>query len=192
MSTENKNLIKCKVCGEEIAKSAKTCPKCGAKVKKPIYKKWWFIAIVIVAIIIAISSAGGSKDTTETTNTSNVSAPQETIEYTKYDVSTLLDELEWNALSAEEKHNKEYVEITGNGPVDAVKQALHNQTGVDFKILDYTEHALGEGSNAKAAAYVNVLDLNTGIATYGVGQSTNITRASIRAVFSALNRLAKK
>ena len=94
MSTENKNLIKCKVCGEEIAKSAKTCPKCGAKVKKPIYKKWWFIAIVIVAIIIAISSAGGSKDTTETTNTSNVSAPQETIEYTKYDVSTLLDELE--------------------------------------------------------------------------------------------------
>ena len=95
-------------------------------------------------------------------------------------------------LSFKYKGEAKYVEITGNGPVDAVKQALHNQTGVDFKILDYTEHALGEGSNAKAAAYVNVLDLNTGIATYGVGQSTNITRASIRAVFSALNRLAKK
>lgn len=95
-------------------------------------------------------------------------------------------------LSFKYKGEEKYVEITGNGPVDAVKQALHNQTGVDFKILDYTEHALGEGSNAKAAAYVNVLDLNTGIATYGVGQSTNITRASIRAVFSALNRLAKK
>lgn len=85
-----------------------------------------------------------------------------------------------------------YVEKTGNGPVDAVKNCLHEKTGVNFKIYDYTEHALSEGSHAKAAAYVGVMDLDTGKATYGVGQSTNITRASIRAVFSALNRLAKK
>lgn len=89
------------------------------------------------------------------------------------------------------KGEENYVEITGNGPIDAVKNALHTQTGVNFKILDYTEHALGEGSNAKAVAYVNILDLDSGKATYGAGQSTNITRASIRAVFSALNRLAK-
>ena len=94
-------------------------------------------------------------------------------------------------ISFKYKGEEKYVEVTGNGPIDAVKQALHTQTGVNFKILDYTEHALGEGSNAKAAAYVNVLDLDTGKATYGVGQSTNITRASIRAVFSALNRLAR-
>lgn len=94
-------------------------------------------------------------------------------------------------ISFKYKGEEKYVEVTGNGPIDAVKQALHTQAGVNFKILDYTEHALGEGSNAKAAAYVNVLDLDTGKATYGVGQSTNITRASIRAVFSALNRLAR-
>ena len=94
-------------------------------------------------------------------------------------------------ISFKYKGEEKYVEVTGNGPIDAVKKALHTQTGVNFKILDYTEHALGEGSNAKAAAYVNVLDLDTGKATYGVGQSTNITRASIRAVFSALNRLAR-
>lgn len=88
--------------------------------------------------------------------------------------------------------NKEYTsEKTGNGPIDAVKNCLMDKIPVNFKILDYTEHALGEGSHAKAAAYVSVIDLNTGNATYGVGQSTNITRASIRAVFSALNRLAK-
>jgi 2-isopropylmalate synthase len=87
----------------------------------------------------------------------------------------------------EDKH----VETTGNGPIDAIKCALHSETGVDFKILDYSEHALGEGSNAKAAAYVSILDLKTGKATYGVGQSTNITRASVRAVFSALNRLSR-
>lgn len=91
------------------------------------------------------------------------------------------------------KHNDEeyYVEGIGNGPVDAVKKCLHEKTGVNFKIYDYTQHALGEGSNAKAAAYVGVMDLDSGKATYGVGQSTNITRASVRAVFSALNRLAK-
>lgn len=83
------------------------------------------------------------------------------------------------------------VETTGNGPIDAVKNALHEKTGVNVKIYDYTEHALGEGSTAKAAAYISVMDLDTGKATYGVGVSTNITRASIRAVFSALNRLAK-
>lgn len=84
------------------------------------------------------------------------------------------------------------VETTGNGPIDAVKNALHETTGVNMKIYDYTEHALSEGSKAKAAAYISVTDMDTGKATYGVGVSTNITRASIRAVFSGLNRLAKK
>ena len=84
-----------------------------------------------------------------------------------------------------------YVEQTGNGPIDAVKTALENTAGVKFRMTDYSQHALSDGSSAKAAAYVNCIDLETGKATYGVGVSTNITRASIRAVFSALNRLAK-
>jgi len=79
----------------------------------------------------------------------------------------------------------------GNGPIDAVKHCLMDMTQVNFKIYDYSEHALGEGSHAKAAAYVSIMDTDSGKATYGVGQSTNITRASIRAVFSALNRLAR-
>ena len=54
-------MIKCKHCGEEIAKSAKTCPKCGGKNKKPFYKKLWFWLIVIVIIGIAGSSSGGKK-----------------------------------------------------------------------------------------------------------------------------------
>lgn len=51
-------LVKCKTCGEEIAASAKICPKCGAKVKKPFYKKWW-IWIIVVIIAIAVGSSGG-------------------------------------------------------------------------------------------------------------------------------------
>lgn len=80
-------------------------------------------------------------------------------------------------------------EALGNGPIDSVKNALKKELGMDTKILDYSEHALGEGSNAKAAAYIHLLDLKTGKTTFGVGVSSNITRASIRAIFSALNRL---
>ena len=77
----------------------------------------------------------------------------------------------------------------GNGPIDAVKNALSAKENIDFSIIDYSEHALDEGSNAKAAAYICIRDNKTGNITYGVGQSSNITRATIRAVFSAVNRI---
>lgn len=77
----------------------------------------------------------------------------------------------------------------GNGPIDAVKRALHESRGLEVKILDYSEHALQSGADSKAAAYIHLLDVNTGKVTYGVGESSNITRASVRAIFSALNRL---
>ena len=83
------------------------------------------------------------------------------------------------------------VEAVGNGPLDAVKQAVQETTGANVKIMDYTQHALGEGSHAKAAAYICMQDEATGKVTFGVGVSSNITRAGIRAVFSALNRLAR-
>ena len=91
------------------------------------------------------------------------------------------------------KYNGELreVEAVGNGPLDAVKTALHDTTDVNVTILDYTQHALGEGSNARAAAYICMRDEKTGKVTHGVGVSSNITRAGIRAVFSALNRLAR-
>ncbi|MBR6019243.1 MAG: 2-isopropylmalate synthase [Lachnospiraceae bacterium] len=77
----------------------------------------------------------------------------------------------------------------GNGPIDAVKKGLQQELGLDIRILDYTEHALNSGSEAQAAAYVRMLDNETGRTTFGVGISSNITRASIRAMFCAVNRL---
>ncbi len=78
---------------------------------------------------------------------------------------------------------------TGNGPIDAVKRGLSLDMGLNIKILDYEEHALQSGSNSQAAAYIHLLDSETGNITYGVGVSSNITRASVRAIFSAINRL---
>jgi len=80
-------------------------------------------------------------------------------------------------------------EASGNGPIDAVQRGLQKELGIQIKILDYSEHALAGGANAQAAAYIQMLDSTTGKTTFGVGTSSNITRASIRAIFSALNRL---
>ncbi len=77
----------------------------------------------------------------------------------------------------------------GNGPLDALRRGLREQLDLNVKILDYSEHALQSGSDSQAAAYIHLLDADTGRATYGVGVSSNITRASMRAVFSAVNRL---
>ncbi len=80
-------------------------------------------------------------------------------------------------------------EGVGNGPIDAVRAGLEAELGIEIKVLDYNEHALTTGSNAKAASYIHLMDVKTGRTTYGVGISSNITRASIRGIFSAVNRL---
>lgn len=84
---------------------------------------------------------------------------------------------------------EKYFDAVGNGPIDAVKRGLQEVLGEEMKVLDYEEHALQSGSNSQAAAYIHLLDVDTGSVTYGVGVSSNITRASVRAVFSAVNRL---
>lgn len=50
---DNEKMTACETCGAEIAASAKTCPHCGAKnkVKKPVYKRWWFWVLIVVVVI---------------------------------------------------------------------------------------------------------------------------------------------
>ena len=76
-------LINCKTCNAEIAASAKKCPSCGAKNKKPIYKKWWMWLIVLLVAFILIGSLGsGEKDKDSNTD----STPQsETTDNNKTD-----------------------------------------------------------------------------------------------------------
>ncbi len=71
----------------------------------------------------------------------------------------------------------------GNGPIDAFVNAL----GLDIKLMDYHEHAIGSGANAKAACYVE-LRLNDGPTLFGAGIDSNIVTASFKAVLSAVNR----
>lgn len=80
-------------------------------------------------------------------------------------------------------------EAVGNGPIDAILRGLRESLDLNVKVLDYEEHALQGGANAQAAAYIHLLAADDGQVTYGVGVSSNITRASARAIFSAINRL---
>ncbi len=74
----------------------------------------------------------------------------------------------------------------GNGPLDAFVRAVREATGLEARVLDYHEHALGSGSDARAAAYVQV---EIGEQTsWGVAVHHSIVTASLRAVVSAINR----
>ena len=61
--------------------------------------------------------------------------------------------------------------------------------GVQLEVKDYTEHAMGAGSDARAAAYVECL-LPDGSTVWGVGIDEDIATASVRAVLSAANEVA--
>jgi 2-isopropylmalate synthase len=77
------------------------------------------------------------------------------------------------------------VEGVGNGPISAFCDALAT-IGIEARVLDYTEHALTQGTDAQAAAYV---ECEIGGQVYwGVGVDTNTASASMRAVLSAVNR----
>lgn len=87
-------------------------------------------------------------------------------------------------------HGEEKVIVGyGNGPIDALKQAINTKAGFDTKLTMYQEHALTIGSDSQAASYIALVDNKTHALAYGVGISSNINRSSFRAIFSALNRL---
>lgn len=99
MSAKIKN---CKTCNAEIAANAKVCPNCGAKNKKPFFKKPIFYILILVIIgVIAAVSGGGNKD----------------IDYSKPEVSVIADEImrdySENSVTADEKYKDKVVEVKG-------------------------------------------------------------------------------
>ncbi|HEX6238571.1 MAG TPA: 2-isopropylmalate synthase [Acidimicrobiales bacterium] len=75
----------------------------------------------------------------------------------------------------------------GNGPIAAFVAGLQADLGVDIDVVDYSEHAVGAGSDAVAAAYVET-QRSDGAVRWGIGLHESIETASLRAVVSAVNR----
>ncbi|MEY4411739.1 MAG: hypothetical protein RLZ69_1313 [Actinomycetota bacterium] len=76
----------------------------------------------------------------------------------------------------------------GNGPISAFVDVLKQQ-GIDASVLDYVEHTMGAGSEAQAAAY---LELKVaGQTLWGVGIDGDIATASLKAIISGVNRAVR-
>lgn len=78
----------------------------------------------------------------------------------------------------------------GNGPVSAFFNAIEPMLEDTYEFITYDEHALADGQNAEAAAYIQLKN-QKGMTHYGVGKDSNIDNASIRAIMSALNNFVE-
>lgn len=124
-------MIKCKTCGADIAAGAKTCPKCRAKNKKPIFTKWWFWLIVVI-FIAALAGGGGdsNKDEAKPTTTEVAEVKEEVKEEPKDEVKEepkeepkeevivvsaedLAKAFEDNEISANKQYKDKILEVTG-------------------------------------------------------------------------------
>ena len=117
-------MIKCKTCGAEIASSAKTCPSCGAKNKKPFYTNVWFwIIIIIVVAAIGGGSKSGSTDSksedvaktstdvsTEQTVEESKTPEEEVIAVSAIDLAKAFDD---NEINANNLYKDKMLEVTG-------------------------------------------------------------------------------
>ena len=111
----------CDHCGQEIASSAKTCPNCGAKIKKPIYKRVWFWIVVVVLVFGIGGSLGGKSDTSTADTTTDTTVEDTTAdateeaatEYQEVSVETLFDELENNAMNASDTYKGQNLAVSG-------------------------------------------------------------------------------
>ena len=99
------------------------------------------------------------------------------------------DSGEERQLSAKIKYDGELLNIEGhgNGPIDAYVDSLKKCFTIDFRVVDYHQHATGVGSSAQSACYVEI-QVGKGATRYGVGLHSNIVCASLIAVSCAVNR----
>jgi len=91
------------------------------------------------------------------------------------------------ALNGEERT----VSGRGNGLLSSVLDALRESLGVELEVVDYNEHAVGEGTDVNAAAYVECRTPD-GKAVFGVGLDSDVATASVQAILSAANGLSRR
>ena len=88
------------------------------------------------------------------------------------------------------RHTDTVFEVSGqgNGPIDAFFNAIKGEKIDRFSFLDYSSHAITDGSDSQGVAYILLQDKRTGKQYWGVGLSHNINLAPLRAILAAINR----
>lgn len=120
-----KKIINCKTCGEEIAAKAKVCPKCGAKNRRPFFKRWW-VWICIILLVAAVTSP-----TTGSTNTPASNLPAITPSSTTKDSALPPDDNNFSEEKSEpeamldsESNNSYMLDLSTTGELDTDKLEL--------------------------------------------------------------------
>lgn len=90
----------------------------------------------------------------------------------------------------EYKGKEETITGSGNGIMDAFCHALETYFNIEMEVIDYREHSMSYGTNAKAISYVEIDGGTEGI-VYGCGTSSNITQSSLEAIITVANKIIK-
>ena len=109
----NKGMTTCKVCGNELAKSAKRCPHCGAKNKRPVYKRWWFWLFIAIVIYLAVNLISARMEAKKANEREVEEYNYLDYEYTEVAIQDMLTVLERNPLQAESKYVGQYIKFSG-------------------------------------------------------------------------------
>ena len=117
---------------------------------------------------------------------SNYLKPVNNFSYIKHSSSSK-DELHSLQLFMMMNNKETIIEGSGNGPIDSFINGLTNNLGVSIKVADYQQSAISSGSDAKAAAYIELE--KDGETFWGVGINANTTRASFDAIIVGLSKL---
>ena len=95
-------------------------------------------------------------------------------------IVSLRGDLAWNG----EEHA---IEGRGNGPIDAFSRALGQAIGRDIRVVDYHQHAIGSGADARSVAYVE-MRVGDSASLFGVGIDADTTAAAFQAIVSGVQR----
>jgi len=112
--------------------------------------------------------------------------PVDNFSYIKHSSSSK-QEIHSLELTMNMKNIETIIKGSGNGPIDSFINGLSNEVGLDIKVADYHQSAISSGSDAKAAAYIELED--NGKTYWGVGIHPNTTRASFDAIIVGLSKL---
>ena len=93
-------------------------------------------------------------------------------------------------LSLVENGKEITIEGAGNGPIDAFINALNTRLSSDFKVSDYHQHSISSGSDASAAAYIEIQNKN--FSNWGAGIDQNTTVASYKAILNGINKILSR
>lgn len=116
----------------------------------------------------------------------NIDSPMEFI----HSRSTQNDDYETTVLIKINDEEREFTGV-GNGRLDAISNILQQELDIDFKDLSYKEHALEIGSKSNAVSYVGITATD-GAVHWGCGIDADIMTSSVKALFSAVNKMVPK